>query len=327
MPVLSWPVVSTHWTTSQIPDQTGRLAVITGANSGLGLEAARALAVAGADVVLATRSAEKGDEAVRAIRAAAPGVVVREALDLASLDSVAAFAEVRRRDGRPVDLLINNAGVMAVPRRQVSADGYELQLATNFLGHFALSGRLLDLVRAAPAPRVVSLSSGAARAPARIHLDDLQLEKRYSAWGAYGQSKLAMLIFALELDRRSQAEGWGIMSVAAHPGFARTNLQSTGPRLGKEGKGTSAFELAGRIPGFSQSATAGALPTLFAATSPAARSGGYYGPQHRFGLVGPPGPARPPGRAGDRAVAQALWAAAEELTGVAWPPTAGPAAA
>jgi len=319
--------VSTHGTAPQIPDQSGRLVVITGANSGIGLEAARALAAAGADVVLATRSAERGDDAARALTAASPDVVVtREALDLASLDSVAAFAEVRRRDGRPIDLLINNAGVMAVPERRVSADGYELHFATNFLGHFALTARLFDLVRAAAAPRVVCLSSGAARPPARIHLDDLQLEKRYSPWAAYGQSKLAMLMFALELDRRSRAGRWGVMSVAAHPGFARTNLQTAGPRLGKEGPGTSVFELAGRIPGFSQSAADGARPTLFAATSPSARSGGYYGPLHRFGLVGPPGPAHPPRRAGDPAVARALWTAAEELTGVSWP-AAGPAAA
>ncbi len=319
--------MSTRWTAPTIPDQSGRLAVITGANSGIGLEAARTLAGAGADVVLATRSAERGDEAARALRAAAPDVVVaREALDLASLESVAAFAEARHRDGRPIDLLINNAGVMAVPERRVSADGYELQFATNFLGHFALTARLLDLVRAASAPRVVSLSSGAARAPARIHLDDLQFEKGYSAWAAYGQSKLAMLMFAFELDRRSRAGGWGIVSVAAHPGFARTNLQTSGPRLGKERPGTSVFEVAGHIPGFSQSAAEGALPTLFAATSPSARSGGYYGPLHRFGLVGPPGPAHPPRRAGDPAVARALWTAAEELTRVRWP-AAGPAAA
>src|SRR5271165_288375 len=312
------------WTTAQIPAQTGRLAVITGANSGLGLETARALALAGSDVVLATRSAEKGDAAAGAIRAAAPEVqVTREALDLARLESDVAFVEGRRCDGRPIDLLINNAGIMAVPRREVTPDGFELQFATNFLGHFALAGQLLDLVRAAPAPRVVSLSSGAARRPAHIHLEDLQFEKRYSAWGAYGQSKLAMLIFALELARRSEASGWGILSDAAHPGFARTNLQTTGPRYGKEGKGASLFELAGKIPGFSHSAAEGALPTLFAATSPEARAGGYYGPTRRFGLVGPPGSARPPRRAEDRAVAQALWAAAESLTGVRWPTATG----
>ena len=282
------------WTTAQIPPMDGRLAVVTGANSGIGLETARALALAGADVVLATRRADRGEKAAGEIRAAAPGVrVTHEPLDLSRLESVRAFAEDRRRDGAPIDLLVNNAGIMAVPRRQVTVDGFELQLATNFLGHFALTGELLDRVRAAPAPRVVNLSSGAARAPARIHLDDLQLARHYSAWGAYGQSKLAMLIFALELDRRSRAGHWGILSNAAHPGFARTNLQTTGPRYGK-GSGTSLFELAGRVPGFSQSAADGALSTLFAATSPEARPGGYYGPTRRFGLVGPPGPARPP---------------------------------
>ena len=307
------------WTTAQIPDQTGRLAVVTGANSGIGLEAARALALAGSDVVLATRNAEKGEAAARDIGSVAPDVeVTREALDLSSLESVTAFADRRRRADRPIDLLINNAGIMAVPRREVTADGFELQLATNFLGHFALTGLLVDLVRAAPAPRVVSLSSGAARFPARLHLDDLQLERHYGAWAAYGQSKLALLVFALELARRSEAGDWGLLSDAAHPGFARTNLQTTGPRHGKTG-GTSLFELAGRVPGFSQSAADGALPTLFAATSPDARSGGYYGPTRRFGLLGPPGPARPPRRALDGAVARSLWAAAESLTSVRWP--------
>ena len=217
------------WSTLQLPDLTGRLAVITGANSGLGFETARALALAGADVVLATRNAAKGELAAAQIRRAAPRVqVVRAALDLSSLVSVAEFAEARHQAGRPIDLLINNAGIMALPVRRLTADGFEMQLGTNHLGHFALTAQLLDLVRAAAAPRVVTLSSGVAHLwPAQINFDDLQQQRRYSPWRAYAQSKLANLLFALELDRRARTNGWGLLSVAAHPGFARTNLQST----------------------------------------------------------------------------------------------------
>jgi NAD(P)-dependent dehydrogenase (short-subunit alcohol dehydrogenase family) len=307
------------WTTQQIPDQRGRLAVITGANSGIGFETAKALAMAGAEVVLATRSAEKGEAAAAEIRAATPAAVVtREPLDLASLASVAAFAERRRRDGRAIDLLVNNAGIMAIPRRRLTADGFEMQLGTNFLGHFALTAQLLDLLRAAPAPRVVTVSSAAAMAPARIHLDDLQLERGYRAWRAYAQSKLATLLLALELDRRSRAAGWGLLSAASHPGASRTNLQSTGPRDGAGGDRPSISELIMRIPGVSQTAAEGALPTLFAATAPGVQGGDYFGPSRHLGMVGPPAPARLPRRARDQETAAALWNAAETLTGVTW---------
>lgn len=306
------------WTTKDIPDLAGRLAVVTGANSGIGYQTARALAIAGADVVLATRSEPKGEAAAAEIRAAAPGAtVVREALDLSDLASVAEFAVGRRAGGRPIDLLINNAGIMALPQRRTSVDGFELQLASNYLGHFALTAQMLDLLLQAEAPRVVTLSSGVVWG-ARIHFDDLGLERRYSPWQAYRQSKLATLIFALELDRRSRTNGWGILSVAAHPGASRTNLQTTGPRDGKGPGGWDLTALTMKVPGMWQSAAEGALPTLFAATSPDAQLGAYYGPSRRFGLVGPPGPARIPARARDEQTARELWAASEQLTGASW---------
>jgi NAD(P)-dependent dehydrogenase (short-subunit alcohol dehydrogenase family) len=312
---------SSAWTLRQMPDQAGRLAVVTGANSGLGFETAKALARAGADVVLATRSADKGEAAAAAIRAAAPGVSVsREALDLSSLASVAAFAAGRHRDGRPIDLLINNAGIMALPTRRLTEDGFEMQLGTNHLGHFALTGQLLDLVMAAPDPRIVTLSSTAAALPiARIYFDDLQFEHAYDPWRAYGQSKLANLLFALELQHRIAVNGWNLRSVAAHPGYSRTNLQTTGPREGKSQSRAyhRAEALITRL-GLTQSAAEGALPTLLAATSPEVRGGGYYGPR-RFQVVGPPKRITPPRRARDQRAAQQLWAVSEELTKVTWP--------
>lgn len=297
-----------------IPTQAGKLAVVTGANSGVGLEAARRLALAGADVILAVRTPAKGVAAARLIS----GVTRVEELDLASLASVSAFAERLLTAGRPIDLLINNAGVMAVPARQTTADGFELQFGTNYLGHFALTAGLLPLLVAAPAPRVTSLSSGM-HWFGRIDLDDLQSERSYSAHRAYAQSKLAMLLFASELQRRSDAGGWGIMSNAAHPGATRTNLQSSGPTLGT---GRTDAGLFGRIqmhiPGMWQNVDTGALPTLYAATSPDAIADGYYGPDGILGLRGQAGVARRSARARDAAVAGRLWDASVAITGVTW---------
>jgi NAD(P)-dependent dehydrogenase (short-subunit alcohol dehydrogenase family) len=311
------------WTSPHIPDQSGRLAVVTGANSGLGLETAQTLAIAGADVVLATRNAEKGELAAAQIRAAAPGVqVTRESLDLSSLASVAEFAAGRHQAGRPIDLLLNNAGIMALPTRKLTADGFEMQFGTNHLGHVALTAQLLDLVRAAPAPRVVTLSSGVAHMwPARIDFDDLQQARHYQPWVAYAQSKLATLLFALELDRRARANGWGLLSVAAHPGFARTNLQSTGPRDGKASRtgGLDLGHIFASIPGVSQTAAEGALPAILAATGTDVRSGDYFGPSGNFGLVGAPKRIQIPGRARSAELASALWAVSTELTHVSWP--------
>jgi NAD(P)-dependent dehydrogenase (short-subunit alcohol dehydrogenase family) len=218
----------TSFTLSDIPDQTGKLAIVTGANSGTGFETTKALSARGAEVVIATRSADRAEAAILAIRRAQPQGRLRfEPLDLASQASVAAFADRLLAEGRPIDILVNNAGVMALPQRTVTADGFETQLATNYLGHFALTARLLPLLRRGQA-RVVQLSSIVHR-HGRIQLDDLQFEAAYKPWPAYAQSKLAMLMFALELDRRSRANGWGLTSVAAHPGYARTGLIASGP--------------------------------------------------------------------------------------------------
>jgi NAD(P)-dependent dehydrogenase (short-subunit alcohol dehydrogenase family) len=297
-----------------LPDQTGKLAVVTGANSGVGLETARRLAAAGADVVMAVRAPAKGLAAARDL-AGAPRVAE---LDLASLGSVSAFADKLLSDGRPVDLLINNAGVMAVPTRQTTADGFELQFGTNYLGHFALTARLLPLLTAAAAPRVTSLSSGT-HWFGRMTMDDLQSERSYSAARAYAQSKLAMLLFSAELQRRSDAAGWGLLSNAAHPGATRSNLQVAGPTLGT-GRATPGIlgRLQMHIPGMWQNVDTGALPTLFAATSPAAVADGYYGPNGILGTRGQVGVARRSARAKDVAVAARLWDKSVALTGVTW---------
>ena len=231
---------------------------------------------------------------------------------------MAGFAKTFSAEHGALDLLVNNAGVMLPPARHVTADGFELQFGTNYLGHFALTARLLPLLRAGVAPRVVSLSSAAHKMQAAIHFDDLQWTKRFNSWQAYAQSKLAMLIFALELQRRSDAGGWGLMSNAAHPGYARTGLQSSGPGLGRTSP--SMIEHLSTLfgPLVSQSAAEGALPTLFAATSPDAMPGGYYGPKGLLELKGPPGEAVISPRARDRDVGARLWQVSEALTGTSF---------
>ncbi|WP_035850717.1 SDR family oxidoreductase [Kitasatospora azatica] len=301
-----------------VPDQRGRLTVVTGANSGIGFETARRLALAGADTVLAVRDPAKGEAAAARIRADGGERVSVATLDLASLDSVASFADVLLERGRPVDLLVNNAGVMAVPTRHTTKDGFELQFGTNHLGHFALTGRLLPLLRAAARPRVVTVSSLAARR-GRIDLTNLNAERRYRPWDAYGRAKLANLIFAQELDRLSGRHDWGIRSVAAHPGFTRTNLQRSGPLMGREAGAFNPGELVLQLPGLAQDPVYGALPSLVAATSERAVGGGYYGPDGPFELTGLPAAARVPRRARDLATAARLWTASEQLTGVAFP--------
>ena len=286
--------------TYTVPDQTGRRAIVTGANSGIGREIARRLAGAGAEVTIAVRSADKGDEARAAILGEFPAATVRVAeLDLADLASVERFADGELESGRPLDLLIDNAGVMAVPDRHTTRDGFELQMGTNYLGHFALTGRLLPLLRRAPAARVVTMSSLAAWM-GRIIFDDLQFERSYNRWRAYGQSKLADLIFARQLQRRSEINGWGVTAIAAHPGLTQSNLTSSGPNLGRASSsgGFNLTELAYRIPGVAQTPVNGAEPALYAATSPDAWGGAYYGPGNLLELTGPPKPARVPARRG-----------------------------
>lgn len=308
----------------QRPDLRGRLAVVTGANSGIGYEVGRGLARDGADVILAVRDTTKGQRAAETIGAEHPSAnVTVEALDLASLGSVAAFARRLLDRGRPLDVLVNNAGVMCIPTRHQTVDGFELQLGTNYLGHFALTGRLLPLLRQAPAARVVSLSS-LAHHSGTLRFADLQSERRYSAWDAYAQSKLAMLVFALHLQRLSTRHDWGIVSTASHPGLTRTRLHLNGPRL-DAGSLTSKLTaivigLFMTFPLTTQSAEAGALPTIFAATSPLATGGGYYGPGGPFEIVGRPKPAWIAPSARDEATAARLWEVSERLTGVTFGP-------
>ncbi|AFL73976.1 SDR family oxidoreductase [Thiocystis violascens] len=303
------------WTTVDIPSQRGRLAVVTGATGGLGYETALALAGAGADVVLAGRNETKAANALARIRAAHPGATVRfERLDLASLDSVAAFAETLLVVGRGIDLLVNNAGVMALPKRQVTVDGFELQFATNYLGHFALTARLLPLLRRIPGARVVNVSSLAADLDS-IDLTDLQSEQAYVPFRTYGMTKLALLMLALEIQCRSEAAGWGIDGMAAHPGYARTDIIGNGPA--SRGLRAVLWRIAKPVllP-FSPPAGLAALPILFAATSPDARGGGFYGPSGWHELKGPPGTAKIPTKALDGPAAARLWEISERLAGV-----------
>jgi NAD(P)-dependent dehydrogenase (short-subunit alcohol dehydrogenase family) len=307
----------TTWTTDDIPDQSGKRAIVTGATGGLGLETALTLAAKGAEVVLAARNPTKGAEAEQLIRARHPRAKVRfDLLDLGDLSSITAFAERQLEFGRPIDILINNAGVMALPKRRTTTDGFEMQFGTNYLSHFALTGRLLPLLGATQSrregARVVQLSSIAHRG-GRIRLEDLNYAGGYRPFPVYQQSKLAMLMFAIELQRRSDAQDWGLTSVAAHPGVARTDLVANGQG---EGGGLTGWATGLLIRLFAQSSAAGALPSLMAATLPSAAPGGYYGPQGFQELAGSPGPARIAPQAQDAEVARRLWAESERLTGV-----------
>jgi NAD(P)-dependent dehydrogenase (short-subunit alcohol dehydrogenase family) len=304
--------MSDKWTAADISDLTGRRAIVTGANSGLGFETAVALAAHGAEVTLAVRDTIKGDAAAEQIRTRAPQAQVEvRRLDLADLASVDEFAWLwREAHLEGLDLLINNAGIMAIPRRE-TADGFEMQLGTNHLGHFALTGRLLEAIR--PGGRIVTVSSQAHRM-GKIAFEDLMGQRKYGAWRAYGQSKIANLLFMRSLAERLERAGSTVMSVAAHPGYASTQLQAVGPEM--RGQGWMNTVMGGLNKVLAQSAAMGALPTLYAATFPAIRSGDYIGPDG-FGeqrghpkLVGMTESAR------DDAVADRLWSVSEDLTGV-----------
>ncbi|HMH13537.1 MAG TPA: oxidoreductase [Edaphobacter sp.] len=301
------------WTAADIPTQAGKTAVVTGANSGIGWHTALELARAGGEVILAARTEAKGQDAVGRIRRLLPQAKVRfEILDLASLRSVRSFARRVGGEGK-VDLLVNNAGVMRLPTRELTEDGFERQMGTNFLGPFALTVLLIPALRRSAAPRVTTVSSGAANmGMKRINFEDMQWDKSYGPWKAYCQSKLADLMLMLELARRSAAEGGWLVSNAAHPGYARTNLQTSGP--GRELNAVERF----LTPFMSHDAAHGALPTLRAATAADAGARSYYAPDRMFQLKGDPVPISLPKPARDEAAARRLWDVAEQLTGAGW---------
>lgn len=300
-----------------VPSLIGRRAIVTGGSDGIGLRIAARLAAAGADLVLPVRNLRKGEAAVAGIRASTPDARISLLpLDLSSLASIESFGESMAADGRPVHLIINNAGVMTPPDRQTTADGFELQFGTNHLGHFALVARLLPLLRAGAA-RITSQVSIAANTRS-IHWEDLNWQRSYNGMHAYSQSKIALGQFALELDRRSEAEGWGITSNLSHPGIAPTSLLAARPELGR-GRDTLGVRLIrwgsahGVVAGTPETA---ALPALFAATSPGARRRRLYGPSGIGHLGGAPGEQELYSRLRSEEEAQRVWRISEELTGV-----------
>jgi NAD(P)-dependent dehydrogenase (short-subunit alcohol dehydrogenase family) len=302
--------MSSKWTAADVPDQSGRVAIVTGANSGLGFDTAAVLADKGAHVVLAVRNLDKGNQAADRIKAKSPNAVIAvQELDLTSLDSVGKAADELRANNPRIDLLINNAGVMYVPTRETTNDGFEMQFGTNHLGHFALTGQLLDNILPVEGSRVVTVSSFGHRILARIHFDDLQLQRKYNRVEAYGQSKLANLLFTYELQRRIKLKGASTIAAAAHPGFSDTELMR---------------HLPGFIPDFlwrpfAQPTDMGALPTLRAATDPGVQSGQYYGPDGIGEVQGSPKVVESSKQSHDADLQRRLWTVSEELTGVTYP--------
>ncbi|MDP9652017.1 SDR family oxidoreductase [Paraburkholderia caledonica] len=304
------------WKASDLPNLQGRLTVITG-TGGLGYECALAMARAGAEVILAGRSEQKGRDAIFKIRTHVPSANVWfEELDLADLASITAFGRRMLERNRAIHVLINNAAVIMSPKRQATKDGFELHFGTNHLGHFALTMHLMPLLRKAKDARVVTVAALAANA-ATIDFEDLQQERRYRSMKAYGQSKLANILFALELHRRSTAGNWGVASIAVHPGLSRTDLSGLKADNTRGNKMPFLLRLIGPI--MLSSASQGARPTLFAATSPDVESGKYYGPGGFGEIRGVPAPAKLPSAATDEAVAKQLWAISKKMTQIKCP--------
>lgn len=302
------------WSVANMPSQKERIFLVTGGTSGMGFEDAKALAAAGARVVIAARNPQRGQEAIDRIRKEVPNAQLQfEAVDLSDLSSVRDLSKRLGSSLPRLDGLINNAAIMAPPERGTSADGFEMQFATNYAGHFVLTAELLPLLRKSDAPRVVTLASIAVHRGA-INFDDLQSTASYNPYGAYAQSKLACLMFALELQRRSEAAGWGIQSTAAHPGVAVTELVARGPGLESE----TGRQWSSNRDKF-QTAAQGALPTLYAATAREARGGVYYGPTGEQEVSGPLGLATIPAPAADTSAAARLWDMTEKLTGTRFP--------
>ncbi|MCV7315969.1 SDR family NAD(P)-dependent oxidoreductase [Mycolicibacillus parakoreensis] len=300
-----------HWDSAAVPDQTGRVAVVTGSNTGIGYETARVLAARGAQVVLAVRTPAKGEAAAARIRAQHPDaqVAITEC-DLASLESIRTAAADLRSAYPRIDLLINNAGVMFTPRQE-TVDGFEMQFGTNHLGHFALTGLILDRLVGADGSRVVTVSSNAHRLRAAIHFDDLQWQRGYSRVGAYGQAKLANLLFTYELQRRLAAAAEPTIAVAAHPGSSNTELMRNLPALLRPAARLTA-------PLLFQNAAMGALPTLRAATDPQVTGGQYFGPDGWQQQRGHPVAVRSSRQSYDADLQRRLWTVSEELTGVTY---------
>jgi NAD(P)-dependent dehydrogenase (short-subunit alcohol dehydrogenase family) len=308
-------MAKTQWTAAQIPSQAGKTALVTGANSGIGYTAAVELARHGAHVLLGCRNAAKGEAALAKLLAEVPGASAEVvALDMASLASVREFAAGFAARGVPLDLLINNAGVMSLPTRELTVDGFERQFGTNHLGHFALTGLLLPQLLAAPAPRVVTVASLAHR-NGKIEFDNLQAERFYTPRSAYDRSKLANILFARELDRRARAAGSHLLSIPVHPGVSRTNIVENG--MAPTGLKAAIIKALSAV--VMQSDYAGALPTLYAATSAEAKGGEYIGPDGFMEIKGAPVVVQPKPQALDEAMGKRLWAVSEELTGVVYP--------
>lgn len=299
------------WTKADIPQRNSGLAIITGSTEGIGYEDALALSFSGWSVILMGRNPRKGAESMSRIQQANPKAKVKfEQIDLADLSSIKAFASRMNSKGQAVDLLINNAGVMTPPKRLETADGFELQFGTNHIGHFALTAQILPLLRKSPDARVVTVSSIASR-EGTINFDDLQSKSSYAPGKAYSQAKLANLLFALELQRQSEKRGWGITSIAAHPGVSRTNLLITGA-----GRWSAAGMARTFLPFLFQPSAQGALPTLYAATSPEAQGGLYYGPDKMMETRGFPTIAKIPAQAQDVALSSKLWEVSQALAKV-----------